>query len=615
MENDEMMVFELLASLLIKELKEFINFNRNKQIITETTIKRRDFLQFLLNIKNKSELNKFDFNQTELASMKIEENFYKSIQDATLCLSKVVVRFVNASEVCFDYIKYLNNEQFYSDQHEKENLQEDTPELIEIDDCVEEIAPTQSPPVATTKVSVMQQQQQQSKSVPILSQPMREVKKYNSMDHFYHNSFIISNLPLDVTESELKSLSSDIKNVLSVKNKRNNYFYFASLEFQNEEIKTRNYKSLQSTKLRNNSILDIGCNHLKVQPISACPLLNNNNNCGGEDEYKKLHIFGIEVDTDESYIQKILCDYTDIKVRIFPLEPFASVVFTSTEEAKEALTFLKRSKQYKELTVGYGFMHLDLRRQNQINQAKNYNNQFDLQNFKRIHIFGIKENETVSGVKSLIHRAKYLNMEIFLNFNTPGQEFAIVDFETRSAAEVAIRHLNGQNYDGRTLIVDFCFRQEKLLEENRKLDNRYCLNVFGVNNREDLDKLLAKYRDFKIKFKSEFAVVYFSKRSDANLAIMNLHKTTWHGKKLTIDYSYNQAQLRQQFEDLNQQGLESLDKSNNVLKETKSKEEKETKSKRKKSKDHSILERTGVSKKKRAELDMKLKNEKRAKNN
>ncbi len=58
-----MMIFELLASSLIKELNEFINFNRNKQIVTETTIKRRSILNFLLQIKDKSELSQFNLDK------------------------------------------------------------------------------------------------------------------------------------------------------------------------------------------------------------------------------------------------------------------------------------------------------------------------------------------------------------------------------------------------------------------------------------------------------------------------------------------------------------------------------------------------------------------------
>ena len=71
MENDEMMIFELLASSLIKELKEFINFNRNKQIVTEATVKRRDILSFLLKIKDKNELQKFNLDMVRIDHQKI----------------------------------------------------------------------------------------------------------------------------------------------------------------------------------------------------------------------------------------------------------------------------------------------------------------------------------------------------------------------------------------------------------------------------------------------------------------------------------------------------------------------------------------------------------------
>jgi hypothetical protein len=66
MENDEtMMIFEVLACSLIKELNELINFNRNKQIVTETTIKRRSIINFLLQIKDKSELHKFILSELD----------------------------------------------------------------------------------------------------------------------------------------------------------------------------------------------------------------------------------------------------------------------------------------------------------------------------------------------------------------------------------------------------------------------------------------------------------------------------------------------------------------------------------------------------------------------
>jgi hypothetical protein len=40
-----------------------------------------------------------------------------------------------------------------------------------------------------------------------------------------------------------------------------------------------------------------------------------------EEEYKKLHIFGIDADFDENDIQKILSNFSDLKIKIFPLEP------------------------------------------------------------------------------------------------------------------------------------------------------------------------------------------------------------------------------------------------------------------------------------------------------
>jgi hypothetical protein len=72
MENDEtMMVFEVLACSLIKELNELINFNRNKQIVTETTIKRRSIINFLLQTKDKSELYKFNLDKVHFITKQL----------------------------------------------------------------------------------------------------------------------------------------------------------------------------------------------------------------------------------------------------------------------------------------------------------------------------------------------------------------------------------------------------------------------------------------------------------------------------------------------------------------------------------------------------------------
>ena len=79
MENDEtMMIFEVLACSLIKELNELIHFNRNKQIVTETTIKRRSIINFLLKIKDKSELYKFNLDKVNFITKQLLYSFFYS---------------------------------------------------------------------------------------------------------------------------------------------------------------------------------------------------------------------------------------------------------------------------------------------------------------------------------------------------------------------------------------------------------------------------------------------------------------------------------------------------------------------------------------------------------
>ncbi len=84
------------------------------------------------------------------------------------------------------------------------------------------------------------------------------------------------------------------------------------------------------------------------------------------------------------------------------------------------MQLLGASSQYKDLTVGYGFMHLLLRR-----DAKGFNvntvNKVD--NLKRIHVFGIKENETEHGIKNLMPWIKNKNcLKICFNFDKNGDE-------------------------------------------------------------------------------------------------------------------------------------------------------------------------------------------------
>ena len=87
------------------------------------------------------------------------------------------------------------------------------------------------------------------------------------------------------------------------------------------------------------------------------------------------------------------------------------------------------------------------------------------------------------------------------------QRYTIIDFQNKHDAETSIRNLNGRGYDGRKLVADFCFKHEKLLEENRKLDKRFCLNIFGVNKKEDLNTLLADYEEFHVEFKVELVFI------------------------------------------------------------------------------------------------------------
>ena len=90
-------------------------------------------------------------------------------------------------------------------------------------------------------------------------------------------------------------------------------FSFAQLEFLNEEIKNKNYSELQKKKLRNGRIFENGGDHLKMISNQFSQLI--------EDEYKKMHIFGIKADTDEKEIAQLLSKFNGIKVKVFPHEP------------------------------------------------------------------------------------------------------------------------------------------------------------------------------------------------------------------------------------------------------------------------------------------------------
>ncbi len=50
-------------------------------------------------------LIKINLKKDELNN--IGDSFYKSISDATISLSKIVVKYIDTSEICIDYIKQL----------------------------------------------------------------------------------------------------------------------------------------------------------------------------------------------------------------------------------------------------------------------------------------------------------------------------------------------------------------------------------------------------------------------------------------------------------------------------------------------------------------------------
>ena len=90
-------------------------------------------------------------------------------------------------------------------------------------------------------------------------------------------------------------------------------YSYAHLEFLSDELKNKNFRELQQKRLRSYRILDNGADHLKIQLGDASKQ--------NEEEFKKLHIFGIKPNTNEGDIQQLLKNFTGIKIKMFPLEP------------------------------------------------------------------------------------------------------------------------------------------------------------------------------------------------------------------------------------------------------------------------------------------------------
>jgi hypothetical protein len=66
MQNEEIMIFELIAGSLIKELKDMILHNRLNYIVTPGSVKRSDILKDLFQVNNQKDLNKNLFDEVNL---------------------------------------------------------------------------------------------------------------------------------------------------------------------------------------------------------------------------------------------------------------------------------------------------------------------------------------------------------------------------------------------------------------------------------------------------------------------------------------------------------------------------------------------------------------------
>jgi hypothetical protein len=117
----------------------------------------------------------------------MREPFYKSISDATISLSKVVVKYINKSEKAIDFLKHLNAVHSYFDYNNNCSIDYDA------------------------------SKESQTKY------PKTEIN-YNLLDTNKHELFedsgfilIVTGLPENATDMELSSLSSEIKDIFNHK--------------------------------------------------------------------------------------------------------------------------------------------------------------------------------------------------------------------------------------------------------------------------------------------------------------------------------------------------------------------------------------------------------------
>jgi RNA recognition motif-containing protein len=184
-----------------------------------------------------------------------------------------------------------------------------------------------------------------------------------------NRTLFLKNLPDDVTEEELKALSTDIIGLRIKENlkrgKKTKKFTFAFLEFSTEEACTKHYKELQHRKIRNKEIVVdyIGEKSGYVKKDEKKKLAKEG--MTREPDQLRLHVGGFDKSTTEADVKKLFgtgfADFTmPVKKDSKQNMGFAFVTYTSEAEAKKALE-KTNGKEIggKKLSVDYAFKRVD----------------------------------------------------------------------------------------------------------------------------------------------------------------------------------------------------------------------------------------------------------------
>jgi RNA recognition motif-containing protein len=192
-------------------------------------------------------------------------------------------------------------------------------------------------------------------------------------------TLFVKNLPSNITENELKELSSDIKTVrikqtkrLNDKKNKGKAQCFAYLEFENQETTEKNYKELQHKKLKNGKeiIVDfVGAKSTYVKKSEK------------KLDLKRLHVSGFEKATvKEDELKKLFPNNTQFilpfkksssvsmglvffvikyklnELKFFIVNSFAFAVYKTEVDAKRALENANgKIFNGKKLSVDYAF--------------------------------------------------------------------------------------------------------------------------------------------------------------------------------------------------------------------------------------------------------------------